>query len=66
MTRAAGKADRGRKRPMEAVEIGRASRRAGLTRERMVNYYAYDAERYPSDKLIEGWNAQDLDYRRVR
>lgn len=64
MTRAHGK--RQKANNAQAVEIGRAARRAGLTLDRTLSYYAYDAERLPQPRIQEGWEEQDAIYLRAR
>ena len=64
MTRARGKRIVAERR--QAREIGAAARRAGLTIERALNYYAHDAERYPPDDIASGWREQDGIYARQK
>jgi hypothetical protein len=52
--------------PAQVIDQGKQCRRAGLTLQRMLDYYAHDIDRYPPQLLEEGWRWQDGVYQRVR
>jgi hypothetical protein len=48
-----------------AFELGSACRRAGLSKERMLDYYKHEMNNpdYNQHDMVDGWDHQDEQYR---
>jgi hypothetical protein len=50
-----------------AFDLGAQCRRAGINKERMLQYYGHEKENsdYNPTDMVAGWDDQDRNYRRI-